>query len=48
MVESYKGETAIFLFVRRLTLHVCRFDSHPRHALSLQALIYKGFSWGFR
>jgi hypothetical protein len=43
MVGGYKGETAIFLFVRRLTLHVCRFDSRPCHALSLRSLIYEGF-----
>ena len=43
-----KCETAIFLFVRRLALPVCRFDSRPRHALSLLSLIYKGFWCGFR
>jgi hypothetical protein len=48
MVGSTKGETALFLFVRRLALQVCRFDSSPRYALSLLPLINKGFLCGFR
>jgi hypothetical protein len=48
MVGRTKGETALFLFVRRLALQVCRFDSSPRYALSLLPLINKGFLCGFR
>jgi hypothetical protein len=32
--EMQNAKTAIFLFVSQLTLHLCRFDSHPHHAMS--------------
>jgi hypothetical protein len=35
VTELRKREGAILLFLSQLTLHLSRFDSPPRHALSL-------------